>query len=337
MAAIFSWRKTRLADLAVCLALHPAKNGAETVGPCRTLKAWQDLFHLTHASRSAVVERQTKDKVEIVGFGFAVFVKQSFADAEVRNPQPGLNSRVIENVDGRSPVIATYEEVREANTRGNLQQVIIDTSWKHGHLSPAEVDEVRVLLGTAYQALYAGYHFSRILTELVDELDLWHVHGHKTFRTVNRFEAYRRENPQTTWNPERALAEVTVESMRADPHSIAAGLFQHRNPPQFGFTQGEQELLEVALEAIDDNAASELLFVTVAALKRRWAKIFERVAAVRPDLCPADGEGIRGIQKRQRILAYVRNHPEELRPFKVSGPKRKHPAGVGVGRRLVNR
>ncbi len=336
MAVIFSWRRTRLDDLPVCLTLHPAKNGAEIVGPCRALKAWQDLFRLTHASRSAVVERQTKDKVEIVGFGFAVFVKRSFSEAEVRNPEPGLNSRIIESVSVRSPVIATYEEVREANTRGDLQQVILDTSWKHGHLSPAEVDEVRVFLGTAYQALYAGYRFSRILTELVDELDLWHVQGHKTLRIVDRFETYRRANPQTAWNPGRALAEVTAESMRADPHSIASALFQQRNPPQFGFTPGEQELLDLALEVIDDTEASKLLFVTVAALKRRWAKIFERVSTVRPDLCPADGDGIRGIQKRQRILAYVRNHPEELRPFEVSEHKRNDPAGAGFGRQLVN-
>src|ERR1700733_11171662 len=170
MAAIFSWRRTRLADLPACLALHPAKNGAEIVGHCRALEAWQELFKMTHASRSALVERERKDRVDIVGFGFAVFVKRSFAEAEVRNPRPGLNSRVIETVGGRNSVIATYEEVREANTRGDLQQVILDTSWKHGHLSPAEVDEVRVLLGSAYQALYAGYHFSRILTELVDDL-----------------------------------------------------------------------------------------------------------------------------------------------------------------------
>ena len=68
---------------------------------------------------------------------------------------------------------------------------------------------------------------------------------------------------------ERALGAVTVESMRADPHSIAAGLFQHRHQPQFGFTRGEQELLEVALEGMEDAAASESLFVSVAAIKRR--------------------------------------------------------------------
>jgi hypothetical protein len=257
----------------------------------------------------------SKGKTEIVGFGFASFVKKSFAEAEVQNPKPGLNSRIIESLVRGNSVIATYEEVRDANTRGDLQQVILDTSWKNGPLNADQVDEVRVLLGRAYQDLHAGYRFSRILAEMVDELDLWHVRGHRSFEVVDRFETYRLANPETTWNPERALIAVTVESMRADPHSVAAELFQHHRQPQLAFTLGEQQLLEAALEGMDDASASKALFVSVPAVKHRWANIFDRVSAARPDLCPPNGDGSRGIQKRQRVLAYVRIHPEELRPF----------------------
>src|ERR1700722_8854716 len=171
MNAFFSWRKTRVVDLPECLSLHPAKNGSETVGCHRALKAWQELLNLAHASRGDLVELRRNGKSEIVGFGFAAFVKRSFAEAEVRHPRPGLNSRIIESVGSANSVIATYDEVRGANTTGDLEQVILDTSWKHGHLNAAQVDEVRVLLGLAYQELHAGYRFSRILTELVDELD----------------------------------------------------------------------------------------------------------------------------------------------------------------------
>jgi hypothetical protein len=108
---------------------------------------------------------------------------------------------------------------------------------------------------------------------------------------------------------------VTLDSMRADPHSIAAQLFQHHVPPQFAFRRGEQELLELAMEGEDDVSIAKSLFVTLPAIKHRWSNIFERVASIRPDLCPLDGDGTRGIQKRQRILTYVRSHPEELRPF----------------------
>lgn len=315
MDAVFSWRKTQAGDLPDCLTLHPAKNGAEDVGGTLALKAWRQLFEMTHAARSALVECHRNGKTEIVGFGFAVFVKKSFADAEVQNPRPGLNSRIIESVLGGNSVIAAYDDVRDANTRGDLQQVILDTSWDNTLLNATQRDEVRVLLGRAYQELHAGYRFSRILSELVDELDLWHVRGQRSLEVIDRFESYRRANPDTTWNSERALIAVTVESMRDDPHSVAAELFQHHRQPQFAFTRGEQQLLEAALEGADDASATKSLFVTLPAIKRRWESIFDRVAAVRPDLCPRDGDGTRGIQKRQRILSYVRNHPEELRPF----------------------
>lgn len=315
MDVFFSWRKTRPSDLAQCLALHPAKNGAETVGHARALDGWRHLLEMAHATRSAVVEMRAKGHVEIVGFGFASFVKQSFIEDEIRKPRPGLNSRIVESAVNGNPVVATYAEVRDANTRGHLQQVILDTSWKNGPLTSAQVDEVRVVLGRAYQELFIGYRFSRILVELVDELDSWHIRGLKVFRTIDEFDDFYRANPETKWNRDRRLIEVSLDSIRADPHSVAAGLFQHHVQPHFAFTRGEQELLELALEGVEDAAAAESLFVSLPAVKRRWASIFERVGAIRPDLCPMDGEGTRGTQKRQRILTYVRSHPEELRPF----------------------
>jgi hypothetical protein len=112
MGALFSWRKTQAADLAKCLQLHPAKNGAEVVGPARVVGAWQQLFKMPHATRSALVEMHEKNRVEIVGFGFASFVKKSFVEEEIRNPRPGLNSRIIESVVEENSVIATYAEVR---------------------------------------------------------------------------------------------------------------------------------------------------------------------------------------------------------------------------------
>jgi hypothetical protein len=318
--AFLSWRKTMVKDLPASLNLHPAKNGAERIGYVRALKAWRQLLTMTHTSRSAVVELHGKGKSEIVGFGFAAFVKKGFADAELLSPSPGLNCRIIESIDRGNAVTATYEEVRCANTKGDLEQVILETSWK-SDLNAARVDEVRVLLAVAYQNLHAGYRFSRILTEVVDELDMWHLRGEQVVRMVDRFEAYRAANPTTTWNSDRALGMVTCETIRHHPHCIAAALFQHQYEPQFAFTWREQELLEAAMAGLDDSAAAEVLFVSVAAIKRRWAQIFERVSAIAPAICPSDANGSRGLQKRQRVLSYVRSHPEELRPFEFKSKK----------------
>ena len=318
MDAFLSWRKTRAADLAQCLGLHPAKNGSEIVGHARARDAWRQLLELPYATRGATVEMHKNGCAEIVGFGLASFVKKSFVQQEVRDPKPGLNARIVESIVKGDSVVATYAEVRDANTRADLHQVILDTSWKREGLTAIQVDEVRVVLGRAYQELFAGYRFSRILVELVDEIDLWHVRGLKAFQTVDEFEEFHRANPRAKWNRDRRLIDVTLDSIRGDPHSVAAALFQHHLRPQFALTRSEQELLELALDGVDDAAAAKSLFVTLPAIKRRWSSIFERVGSVRPDLCPLDGEGTRGIQKRQRILTYVRSHPEELRPFNAA-------------------
>jgi hypothetical protein len=45
--------------------------------------------------------------------------------------------------------------------------------------------------------------------------------------------------------------------------------------------------------------------------------VFDRVAQYKPDIvsaASAETEG-RGPQKRHRILAYLRQHPEEMRPY----------------------
>lgn len=315
MDATFSWRRTHASDLAECLRLHPAKNGAEFTVASRVLPAWRKLLEMTHATRSAVVEARGRGRSEIVGFGLATFVKKNFAEEEIRNPRPGLNARIIESVASGSSVAATYAEVRDANTTSDLQQVILDTSWKNGSLPPEDVDQVRVMLARSYQELFAGYRFSRILWETVDEIDAWHVRGHKSLRVVDTFDGFRRAHPKAKCHPDRALHEITTKSMRDDPHSVAAGLFQHVAPPQFSFTREQQELLELAVDGAEDAAMAQALHVTFPAIKRRWSGIFQRVGATRPELCPLDGEGTRGVQKRQRILAYVRSHPEELRPF----------------------
>jgi hypothetical protein len=59
-------------------------------------------------------------------------------------------------------------------------------------------------------------------------------------------------------------------------------------------------------------------------VKARWRTIYDRVGEVASDLLPVaadDGaSGRRGPEKRRRLLEYLRQHPEELRP---SLPRRR--------------
>jgi hypothetical protein len=58
------------------------------------------------------------------------------------------------------------------------------------------------------------------------------------------------------------------------------------------------------------------LNLSVSAVRWRWAKVFSHIAQIRPDLIDMQKDSTRGPTKRNRILQYVREHPEELRPWK---------------------
>jgi len=56
-------------------------------------------------------------------------------------------------------------------------------------------------------------------------------------------------------------------------------------------------------------------------VKKTWHSIYQRVAETAPDLHldrTDDSASQRGKEKKQRVLAYVRNYPEELRPISAS-------------------
>jgi hypothetical protein len=54
-------------------------------------------------------------------------------------------------------------------------------------------------------------------------------------------------------------------------------------------------------------------------VKKRWHTIYERVVRADHDLLPAPIQNgppthLRGAERRRRLLNYLRQHPEELRP-----------------------
>jgi hypothetical protein len=90
--------------------------------------------------------------------------------------------------------------------------------------------------------------------------------------------------------------------------------------PQIGFSRSEQKLLSAALRGGTDEELSDELVISLSAVKKAWSSVYDRAAEHLPDsILAVETEeerrnGDRGKQKKQRLLAYLREHPEELRP-----------------------
>jgi len=109
---------------------------------------------------------------------------------------------------------------------------------------------------------------------------------------------------------------VTRESALAAPYSAAASIYRYQEPV-LRLRPAEQKLLAAALSGKTDAELSAELELSIEATKKRWMSIFERVEQFKREIlsqAEADSD-VRGPQKRHRVVAYIRTHPEELRPF----------------------
>jgi hypothetical protein len=116
---------------------------------------------------------------------------------------------------------------------------------------------------------------------------------------------------------EPCIIGLKRENARTRLGSFAFFRFIYR-APQCGFNRSEQRLLLSALDGGTDEELADRLQISVSAVKKKWHSIYDRVGTRLPQLLPhseADVEpSERGKAKKQRLLAYVHDHPEELRP-----------------------
>jgi hypothetical protein len=279
--------------------------GDQIVGSRAALRVWKAL--LDHPSFQANVIESDRPIAghNIVACGMGVFVAKSFADREIRNPQPGLNSRIIAGLDSGESVSLNRDQIAAGNAGDGLDFVNMYGTWRDGIMNVSQLAEAQALLGSSFVEHFAGYRFNRVLKEAVGHSRIALARATGTYRVVAEF-------PET----ESALAVATPESVANAPYSVAAALYRYR-PPVLRLRPAEQRLLAAALAGNTDAELSRGLGLSIQAIKKRWMSIFERVEQFKPGILTqtdADSDG-RGPQKRHRVVAYIRTHPEELRPF----------------------
>ena len=299
------WRPIRETDLLNCLEVQPACLGDQIVGRRSALRVWKGFLSDPSFLATVIESEVPVAGQRMVGCGLGVFVNRAFADREIACPEPGLNSRIIASVAEGKPVSLSRSEIAAGNAGKGLDFVTMYGTWREGVLNRDQLAEVHTLLGTSFVEHYAGYRFHRVLKEAIGASSIALARATGTYRLIAEFQAAG-----------SALAVVTRESALAAPYSVGAALYRYK-APILRLRPAEQELLIAALSGKTDAELSVDLGLSVEATKKRWLSIFARVDQFKPEILVqtgADGEK-RGLQKRHRVLAYIRAHPEELRPF----------------------
>lgn len=299
------WRPISEADLSKCLDIQPECLGDQIVGRSTALRVWKSLLDNPSFQANVIESERPLAGHKIVACGMGVFVTKAFADLEIGNPRPGLNSRIIAGIASGESVVLSRAQIGAGNAGEGLDFVNMYGTWRDGIMNADQLADVHALLGTSFVEHFAGYRFNRVLKEAIGHSRIALARATGTYRLVAEFQ-----------ESESALVVATRDSVLTAPYSVAAALYRYR-APVLRLRPAEQKLLAAALAGKTDAELSPDLGLSIEAIKKRWMSIFERVDEFKPEIlsrADADGDG-RGPQKRHRVVAYIRTHPEELRPY----------------------
>jgi hypothetical protein len=313
------WRPTREADLPQCLALLPAFLGLDGDKPA-LLALWQRLLDEPAITTTVMEDLALPSPERLLGWGCSVVLPPAEADAlglrgePPRPPGPQV-ARLYRSWLSGTPLPAA-RAIAEANAQGALHLLNLHYTQRPADLTDPLGLAVLAVANDAFRFAIGGWRLAAM-----------HMEGcalDQPMYTAAGFPvcAYANAGP---WDalPD-ALRPVHFGITRPTAMAMLPGTsvrqaFDHY-PPRFRLSASQRRLLWLALFDDSDDALGGRMGLSVHALKKLWRGIYERIEDVAPgffgdEADAADEDGKRGPEKRRQVLAYVRQRPEELRPW----------------------
>lgn len=279
----------------------------------KAAREWEYFRHNPHGL-SLVVEDQERPRGErLLGYAEGVFVSTAFAEQIQTKGVPYINSQIVSRMPCTQSPLLTTEAIREANSGDGLCLYLPYFGWREAALTPDEAFQVRVSLHRGLFVSGSGYKFREILIEVAGVLSQQRCQN-CGFLLRTDYAAYFKHKPSPPLHLHPYLLSITREEAMTHDGSILSCAFAYKQP-RFYFKQRDQELLCYALEGKSDEEIATLLLRTPGNIKKRWLAIYECVGEEMPGLLPPASELGRGPEKRRTLLAYLREHTEELRPL----------------------
>lgn len=319
LAMTIRWRPMQPRDVSECaeiVASHPVIGPRYGTTIAKLRPAWTRILG-SEAVIMVVFEEIKGTRTTICGAGVAVFVHDEFLRELKMRPfwiGPELAKRIV---DGISPVLSD-KQFREANSSSGLNHV----TWE-GIVRPdyEENSELRRKLANALIMEQRGLFLNEAIANQMDSVERlrWTLEvGALMWDPVEGSYVNRAAKDPHKFVKNPHIVGISREAEARRPGTWVGAIFEY-TPPRCGFSVAEQRLLSAALAGATDQELSSNLAISISTVKKNWMSIYKRAASTLPDVVP-DGSPVdggtaeRGKEKRRYLLAYLREHPEELRP-----------------------
>jgi hypothetical protein len=268
---------------------------------------------------SAILEDTESGKPSLQGFGVSAFVTDEFVHYCKMPAMRWIGPELVRClVRGESPVLGS-KEIRDANSSDGLNLA----SWAAILCPQNESDRTQVQfeLMTAFMQEHSGFRLKEIISQQNERIMMEVVSnsGGLFWNCAQQryVEAHNFDVEKVLQHP--FILGATPKTAR-EHLSWTTTLFQYSSPRMYP-RPTEQKLLRAAMKGSKDAELSRELGVSLSFVKKTWCSIYKRAFEKLPELnldIATDSIAQRGREKKQRVLSYLREHPEELRPISSS-------------------
>lgn len=312
-----TYRPMRAKDVPECVAIlatHPviAPRYADALNDLRVV--WLGLLG-REAFRAVVFEDSDHSANRIIGVGVSAFVSDDFLLSLKRSPFFWVGPELTRRISGGESPLLSDRAVREANAKGGLNLIV----WE-GILRPEfwGYAEAHAAIISAFVEQHRGFLLKELLAQpsTREALEITLRSGSQLLHKDGRYVDFRNRSLDEIFKLPHYVG-LTRNVALSRPGAWAGSLFVYQSP-QCGFRPSEQRLLLAALRGGTDRELAEQIGISLPAVKKTWLSIYSRVSKQLPSIFPngvaIPQEGERGREKKQHLIAYLRDHPEELRP-----------------------
>jgi hypothetical protein len=279
--------------------------------------AWSALLR-TESMLAMVLEDQDCVPAKLISCGISVFVTDEFVRELKAGPLKWIGPELTLHASRPEPCFLNRDAVRRANSCGGLNLLV----WV-GLGRPAGPEDGSALameIMRVFVENHEGYWIKEILAQpnAIGPIRFTMNSGMSVWDPLSRSYKDGRSWLDADFQSPFLLG-ATSETSLAQLGNRTSVLFMSRRPTIF-FRPSEQRLLLAALRGLTDEELADELTVSRSAVKKTWRAVYGRASCVFPNEIPAETsngqlEARRGKEKKQRLLSYLREHREELRPI----------------------
>jgi len=312
------FRNARPEDFDDCIALLEQDGGFRADPEVHESLSllWCDLLIDEAFASFQVFEIHTGDEWEIVAFRNCVFVTHEFRTEYAAAPFPQVAAEIWRRVlDGESPILSN-DEIAIANGKSELNMVITHFTTRHRDPTHPELKAVLAMIIRARQHAHTGYRIAHLAA--------YEVFGPEVAVVIKNlgYQQYTLMGPDgkpLQHNPSDSTVLYWSHQDDIVGSNSLLSLVTFTCPkPRFAFSKSKQRLIRHALDGLSDREIAQTLGIRHDTIRHRWESIYKTVQVIDPSILPIynTGDGRRGAARRHLLLEYLRQHLEEVRPYK---------------------